>query len=76
MDSSPGSSSGFGSGGVAGECFADSGVVNRLSLLTDANGADLSHRALQKHFMLKLNQTSHLALLPFEICQLRFIVCF
>lgn len=31
-------------------CFADSGVVNRLSLLTDANSADLSHRALQKHF--------------------------
>ncbi len=47
-DSSPGSSSGFGSGGVAGVCFADSGVVNRLSLLSDANSVDLSQRALQK----------------------------
>lgn len=53
LDSLPGSSSGFGSGGGAGVCFADSGVVNRLSLLSDANSADLSHRALQKHFMLK-----------------------
>lgn len=42
----PGSITWFGSGGAAGVCFADGGVVNRLSLLTDAHSADLSHRAL------------------------------
>lgn len=53
-DGLPGSSGGFGSGGVVGVCFADSGVVNRLSLLSDAHSADLSHRALQRHYMLKV----------------------
>lgn len=53
-DGLPGSSGGFGSGGVDGVCFADSGVVNRLSLLSDAHSADLSHRALQRHYMLKV----------------------
>lgn len=38
----------FGSGGAAGVSFAGGGggVVNRLSLLANANSADLSHRAL------------------------------
>lgn len=35
-------------------CFADSGVVNRLSLLTDADSADLSHRALRKTLQIML----------------------